>query len=48
MIRPQIYLAFGQYNESDDRQKTVNIIARLDYWPIVATDQELEALAPDS
>jgi len=48
VIRPQIYLAFGQYNVSDDRQKTVNIIARLDYWPIVATDQELEALAPNS
>jgi len=44
----QIYLAFGQYNASDDRQKTVNIIARLDYWPMVATNQELEALAPDS
>lgn len=48
VMRPQLYLAFGQYNAGDDRQKTVNIIARLDYWPIVVTDQELEALAPDS
>ena len=42
------YVAFGQYNETDNRQKTVNIIGRFDYWPIAATQPELEALAPDS